>query len=281
MRVALAPVHGSPAESGKPATEKDFERVLDSAALARKPYLVLDDCKNLESDALNRFVTSEKHECALLYSQRLGMVPKVTQVFATGNNLTFTADLERRALVIDLFEPGEATARRFTKEITPGWLFLPQTRARFLAALWALVRKWRDSGMPMMSEHRRGSFEEWTGLVGGIVTACGMSNPFAPRTAEIGGDERGRAVVRVLVVLVGEYPTEPQPMPTTQDVLDVAEREGLTELLNLSDKNPKQSLGRLLRKSYLGRQFVDTQGRAFEFGRRKIASGSCYPITFL
>ena len=133
----------------------------------------------------------------------------------------------------------------------------------------------------MMTEHRRASFEEWSGLIGGIVVACGMSNPFAPRMAETGGDERGRAVVRLLVVVAGEYPAGSEPMPTTQDLLDVADREGLTELLNLSDKDRKQSLGRLLRKSYLGRKFTDTQGRAFEFGRRKMADGARYPITFL
>ena len=180
MRVALAPVHGAPSESGKPATEKDFERVLDSAALARKPFLVLDDCQSIHSQSLNRFITSPIHECPLLYSQRLGTIPKVTQVFATGNGLTISADLDRRALVIDLFEPGDAAARSFAKEITPGWLFVPETQARFLAALWALVRRWRDEGAPMMKENRRGSFEEWSAVVGGIVMACGMSNPFAP-----------------------------------------------------------------------------------------------------
>ena len=281
MRVALAPSQGPPAESGKPETESEFEKVLDTAALARLPFLVLDDCRSIHSQALNRYVTSPVHACRLMHSQRMAMIPKVTQVFATGNGLTISADLDRRALVIDLFEPGDATARSFAKEITPGWLFSTDTRARILAALWALVRTWRDAGMPMMKEHRRASFEEWSGLIGGIVIACGMSNPFTPRLAETGGDERGRAVLRLLAIVAGEYPAGSEPMPTTQDLLDVADREGLTELLNLSEKDRRQSLGRLLRKSYLGRKFTDTQGRVFEFGRRKMADGARYPITFL
>lgn len=281
MRIALAPVHGPPAESGKPESEAEFEKVLDSAAIARKPFLVLDDCRSIHSQALNRFVTSPVHECRLMHSQRMAMVAKVTQVFATGNGLAISEDLNRRALVIDLFEPGEAAARSFAKEITPGWLFAPDTRARFLAALWTMVRCWQDKGLPMMKENRRGSFEEWSGLIGGIVIACGMSNPFSPRLAETGGDERGRAVVRLLAIVAGEYPDASEPMPTTQDLLDVADREGLTELLNLSEKDRRQSLGRLLRKSYLGRKFTDTQSRVFEFGRRKMADGARYPITFM
>jgi len=281
MRVALAPVHGPPAESGKPETENEFEKVLDTAAIARLPFLVLDDCWSIHSQALNRFVTSPRHACRLMHSQRMAMVPKVTQVFATGNGLTISADLDRRALVIDLFEPGEATARSFAKEITTRWLFAPDTRASSLAALWALVRVWRDAGMPMMKEHRRGSFEEWTGLIGGIVIACGMSNPFAPRTAEIGGDEVGRAVRSLLAIAAGECPAGVPSVLTTQDLLDIADREELTELLNLSEKDRKQSLGRKLRKSYLGRVFTDTQGRGFEFARRKMSYGAGYAITFL
>ncbi len=281
MRVALAPSQGPPAESGKPETESEFEKVLDTAALARLPFLVLDDCRSIHSQALNRYVTSPVHACRLMHSQRMAMIPKVTQVFATGNGLTISADLDRRALVIDLFEPGKVEDRTFEKEITPGWLFATDTRARFLAALWALVRTWRDAGMPMMKEHRRASFEEWSGLIGGIVIACGMSNPFSPRLAETGGDEVGRAIVRLLAVAAGEYPDGSAPVLTPDDLLEVAEREALTDLLNLSATDKRQSLGKKLRKSYLGRKLTDTQGRVFEFGVRKMAAGSRYPITFL
>ena len=280
MRIALAPVHGPPSEGGKPATEKDFERVLDSAALARKQFLVLDDCGSIHSQALNRFVTSPIHECPLMYSQRLGTIPKVTQVFATGNGLTISPDLDRRALVIDLFEPGEAAARSFAKEITPGWLFSPDTRARFLAALWELVRRWQDEGSPMMKENRRGSFEEWSALIGGIVIACGMANPFTPRNAENGGDEAGRALNLVIGHLVGEAPLAVPPVLTTGEILDRAEADGMLEVIVGFAKDPKKALGWKLKK-LKGRYLIDSQRRAFEFGRRELAGGAGYAITFL
>ena len=215
-----------------------------------------------------------------MYSQRLGTIPKVTQVFATGNGLTISPDLDRRALVIDLFEPGEAAARSFAKEITPGWLFSPDTRARFLAALWALVRRWQDEGSPMMKENRRGSFEEWSALIGGIVIACGMANPFTPRNAENGGDEAGRALNLVIGHLVGEAPLAVPPVLTTGEILDRAEADGMLEVIVGFAKDPKKALGWKLKK-LKGRYLIDSQRRAFEFGRRELAGGAGYAITFL
>lgn len=280
MRVALAPVHGPPAESGKPESENEFEKVLDSAALARKPFLVLDDCKSIHSQALNRFVTSPVLECRLMHSQRMATVPKITQVLCTGNSLSISEDLDRRALVVDLFEPNEAATRSFKKEITPGWLFQKETRARFLAALWAIVKRWRDEGMPIMKEHRRGSFEEWSGLIGGIVISCNLSNPFAPRQADSGGDEAGRALNLVIGELVGEAMREAPPVLTTSDILDRAETKGLLDVIVGFAKEPKKALGWRLKK-LKGRHLLDTQRRAFEFGRRDMAAGAKYPIRFL
>ncbi len=222
MRMAVAPVHGLAPESGKSDTEAEFEKTLDAAALARLPFLLLDDCKSIHSQALNRFITSPVHPCRPVHSPRQAMAAKVTQVFATGNGLTVSEDLDRRALVIDLFEPGEARGRSFTREITPAWLSQPETRSRFLASLWALVRRWRDHGMPRLAEHRRGSFEEWSALIGGIVTDCKLCNPFAPREAATGGDESGRALMLVVGLVVGESATETPPVLTTSDVLDRA-----------------------------------------------------------
>ena len=280
MRVALAPVHGPPAESGKPESENEFEKVLDSAAIARKPFLVLDDCKSIHSQALNRFVTSPMHECRLMHSQRMATVPKITQVIATGNGLSISEDLDRRALVIDLFEPNEAATRRFQKEITPGWLFAPENRARFLAAMWAIVKRWRDAGMPMMKEHRRGSFEEWSGLIGGIVISCNLTNPFTPRQVDSGGDEAGRALALVIGELVGEAMKETPPVLSTGDILDRAESKGLLDVIVGFAKEPKKALGWRLKK-LKGRHLLDSQRRAFEFGRRDMAAGAKYPIGFL
>lgn len=278
MRMILAPVFGPPAESGKPETDGELEKILDTAAIARKPYLVLDDCKSLSSQALNRFVTSPVHECRLYHSQRMAVIPKVTQVFATGNALVVSEDLDRRAMVIDLFEPGEAARRTFRREITPSWLFTAETRGRFLSAMWAFVKRWQAMGRPMLAEHRRGSFEDWTALVGGIVTAAGLANPFKPRQVESGGDESGRALKLVLGRLAGELSDDDSL--STSDILTRAESDDLIEIITGGAKDPRKSLGWRLRR-LRGRTFIDSKGRQFEFGRREVAAGASYPIRFV
>ena len=207
-------------------------------------------------------------------------MPKITQVIATGNSLTLSEDLARRALVIDLFEANDAATREFKKEITNGWLFSSETRARFLAAMWAIVKRWRDAGMPMMKEHRRGSFEEWSGLIGGIVISCNLTNPFTPRQVDSGGDEAGRALSLVIGELVGESMKETPPVLSTTDILERAESMGLLDVIVGFAKEPKKSLGHRLKK-IKARNLLDSQRRAFEFGRRDMAAGAKYPIRFL
>ena len=279
-RMVICPAHGMPGETTIPKDENEFRKILTSAAYGREPFLLLDDVESLRSHALNSFITSTVHKDRVMNSQTTRSISKVTQCLATGNGLRITEDLERRALIVDLFEAREASARTFHHEITSEWLATTETRAKFLAALWAIVRHWRNDGMPNNPQCHRGSFEHWSRIVGSIVTTVLFSNPFADRQSEMGGDEAGRATVRVLAILAGEGETDHPPEPTPQEVIDVAEREGLLEVIAPDAKEPKKALGHRLRK-LRGRQFTDTQGRLFEFGRRDKAAGAVYPIRYL
>lgn len=281
MRMALGPVHGPPSDHGMPVDEKAMETLLDMTANARKPYLVLDDVRTLHSQALNRWITAPRHAWRVMYSQREASISKVTQTFATGNGLTVSPDLERRSLVIDLFCASEAAARTFAQEITLTWLFSDETRSKFLASMWALVRYWIDRGMPMLKEYRRGSFEDYSALVGGIVTSHDFANPFQPRNADNGGgDESSRALKVVLGQIVGEAEEAIPPVLTTYEILEHAENTGMLELIVGFAKDSKKSLGHKL-KALKGRHLMDSRNRVFEFGRRDIAAGAKYPVSFL
>lgn len=281
MRLALSPVHGQIPESDKPDDEKALQTLLESAALQRDPFLVLDNCYNLRSKGLDRFISSPVHSPRLFNKQETRAVKNVTQVFANGNSLLLTKDLDRRALVIDLSIPGEAADRTFEWEITEEWYPLPEVRAQFLAALWSLVRTWRDAGMPRMKEHRRASFETWSRLIGGIVISCGLANPFAPRTAENGGDESGRALRLVLGLLAGEAMGGCEIILKTGDIIARATAAEVLELIVPPDKNPEKSLGWAIKALGLPRHLVDSQGRAFEFRKRDLANGAGYVVRFL
>ena len=279
MRMALAPVHGEPAESTKPNNE-ELRKILDIAALNRKPYLALDDVASLHSNELNRFTNSPVHEPRILGQSRTETRFNVTQVFTSGNQLTLAEDLVRRSLVVDLFEPGKATERTFEKEITPDWLCLAETRARFLAALWAIVREWNEAGRPACKEARHTSASQWASVVGAIVHHFNPNlKPFAKRTFSLGGDESGAALEALICSLASGLPAAGDEF-TSAELIDKAEELNLLEAIAGHAKDPRKAIGHRV-KRLRGRVFTDQAGRLFEFGKRDKSFGAVYPITFL
>lgn len=280
-RLALCAVHGLIGENDMPKEDKALQTLLESVALQRSPILVLDNCYTLRSSVFDRFVTSPKHNPRLFNLQATRTIPNCTQCFVSGNNLTLSEDLARRTLRVDLFVPGETKGRKFKKRLTTSMLDEPNFRRKMLSALWALVRNWRDNGMPMLEEVME-SFEEWSAVIGGIAIECGLMNPFTAPPSEYGGDEAGRALMLVIGRIVGEAELAVPPVLTTGEILDRAEADGMLEVIVGFAKpgGEKKSLGWKL-KPLRGRHLIDSQRRSFEFGRRELGAGAGYAIRFL
>lgn len=280
MRMALIPVHGQPATTGKPENA-ELRKVLDIAAINQKPYLAIDDVVSLQSNDLNRFTNSPVHEPRILGQSRTETRENVTQVFTSGNNLTLTEDLVRRSLVVDLFVPDKATERTFEKEITPEMLCHPDERAKMLAALWAIVRDWNEAGRPACKEARHNSASQWASVVGAIVHFHDPElTPFAKRTYGLGGgDERGEAMEALICALASGLPHNGAEF-TTGDLLERAEELHLLEAIAGNYTDQKKGIGQQAKK-LRGRVFTDQAGRRFEFGKRSKSYGAVYPIRFL
>ena len=68
---------------------------------------------------------------------------------------------------------------------------------------------------------------------------------------------------------------------TTDEILDRLREDGtLDVVLPFACRDERKSLGHKLRR-LRGRNFTDTRGRRFEFGRRNSAAGSRYVVRFL
>lgn len=275
----LSPVHGEIEDDSKPTSDEEMRNVLDAAALAAAPYLVLDDSANLRSHDLNRFVTSSIHVPRVKGYSRRVRCPNVTQVFATGNALNLTEDLDRRALVVDLFDPGTAAARSVRNPLTNPFLFSDAYRAPACAALWAMLNNWCDLGMPICAEARKPSFEDYAALVGSVLVAAGIANPFTPRECVAGGDEAGRAL-QSAVCRLASTADQGEAFSPDEILTALRESETLDDVLPFDCRDERKALGHKLRK-LRGREFTDTRGRRFEFGKRDAASGSRYVVHFL
>lgn len=280
MRMALCPVYGPPPESSKPGNE-ELRKQLDIAAMNRKPFHVIDDASSLHSNDLNRFCNSPVHEARVLGQSRTVIVPNVTQVFVTGNQLQISPDLARRSLITDLFEPGKATERTFSQVLTPDWFWQQETRAKFLAAFYAIVRDWKENCYPACPLSNHNSAPIWANVIGSILRNFnGNLEPFTKRTFDLGGgDESGAALEMLLVKLATDAPDEGEEF-SSSELISEAESLGLLEAISGYAKDPRKALGHRLKKMR-GRVFDDQKGRKFEFGKRDKSFGAVYPITFL
>jgi hypothetical protein len=284
--------------------------------MERQPCLFLDDMSDLRSRELNSFVTTGLWRARVLGKSQTVCVPVEAQVFITGINLDIGRDLARRAAVCDLFHPGDALDREFSLPITDEWLLQPNVRAKFLAALWAGVRHWRDSGLDLSRGSARPSFESYTKLVGSIVAAFGMREPFD--VVEVAVDKEGEAIKALLQAAAAlVYPDDEGPEAETEaacrerlaltgvlsleieggaanetppyadfdttQLLSIAERIGLVDVIlpgkYNGEKGEKRALGRKL-AVWRGRELVDKAGRKFEFGKRDGSQGAIYTSAF-
>lgn len=278
-RLALAPVFGAiPAVNAGDSKSDELNKTLDAFVLERQPFILLDDLADLRNNKLNALVTSSLQTVRNLGHSSTETVEFSAHILATGNGLTFTADLARRSLVVDLFLATDSTSRTFERTITKSWIFADENRKAMLAAMWSLVRNWDEIGQPIRPECFRGGFEAYSRVLGSIVMAAAFANPWTPRTSVFGGDERGEAVLELPRTLAAKIDAGTRDFEMG-NMIDQADELGLTDAITRG-KDPERTFGHAL-KPYIGREFTDARGRAFKFGRRETRCRKTYPITVL
>jgi hypothetical protein len=288
---ACALVYGDVATVSTPESKEEFSKLLDTTAQAMRPYLFIDDAPNfVASGALNRFVTSRRHSGRILGTPTEFDVPNVTTVLLTGNNLELTPDLMRRALIVELFVPGDIEDRTFKRQIEPGFWNKPEVRSDLLAVLWSIVRNYMTAGQPAGADIKP-TFEAWSSLIGGMVAALPamgkpVGRPMVKADLPMSGDRRGAEWRELLVTMASGITYDDEKVEfTTTDIVNAAREHKLLEDLcgtsndkDLGGKELKR-LGMELRR-WRGRVLKDHKGRMFSFGARRQERGSVYPVTF-
>lgn len=292
----LAHVHGFVSTTSAPKDDEKMDVKLETVARARRSYVIFDDIGGgLRSHSLNKFITSARHSGRCYNSNsEFFDEPQVTQVVVTGNELDTSEDVQRRALIAELFLSEEVRGRTFRRTVSPEWLASEETRASFCAACAAIVRWWatgdgRESGTRWsspMPQHPQPleTFEHWTGVIGGMVLLAGFADPLARPEMDVGGatteDE-----IKTLLVRIAESKTE-DCILTRKELVEAAREYGLIERMvgTLGDPEPEQDqlkrLGRQLQR-WRGQHLRTTDGRKFRFSKKKQKSGATYPLEFL
>lgn len=287
--LGLSPTVGNPDITPFSKDDESLRKMLFSQLLAHAPYVLIDDLTTLTSPTINQFATSSTITDRLLGGNAMMRAENRMQIIGTGNNLATTQDVERRALIIDLFVREKATERDIERPLSAYLFARPAWRAGMLQALWSLTKAWADAGCPdLVKGTAMPSFESFAEVAGSITVNAGFISPFTKReTVTEGGDMRGRTLEMLLAAIAGSILPAQEGGPHTgltmefkvAEILETAAEQGWDDIVT-TGKDKAKSLGQQLRK-LRGRIFRDTLGRRFEFGRRKEAACSTYPFRII
>lgn len=174
--VCALPALGRPLSSMTAGKDDDeWRKRLTSVLLRGETHIHIDNLTvALESGVLASALTQEIWEDRLL-GQTKTVSLRIRQIWAAnGNNVAMSDEIARRTVWIHLDaneeKPWERTHFRHANLRT--WAL--QNRPALIAAALALINEWVRAGKPAFSGRHKGSYTEWSRIIGGILEANGI-----------------------------------------------------------------------------------------------------------
>jgi hypothetical protein len=162
---------------GKRKQREEMDKEIEAHVRSKSPVIFLDNMKgSIRSATLDQLITSKVLTFRAMGGQSIVTLRNDAPVLVTGNDLEKDEDSFRRFLQCLLFETGDPNKRKVANLLDDDVLADPAWRMDALAALWSFISHWDAKGRPM-GKTTLGSFEAFSRLMGGIVTACGYADP--------------------------------------------------------------------------------------------------------
>lgn len=130
---------------------------------------------------LASILTTGKWTDRLLQTSRTVTLAVKTVFLCTGVNVEIAGDMARRSVYIRL-DPCVDKPWNRTFDFDPEQM-VRERRSNLLEALFTLVRYWFNQGQPKWSGTPFGSFDDWAGIVGGILQTAGIEGFLENRNA--------------------------------------------------------------------------------------------------
>jgi hypothetical protein len=234
-----------------PEKEEEMRKVLDSAAHNAVPIIFFDNLKNhLNSGEIEAFITSAIRSYRMLGTTNTSEANNVSTVYITANFATYSPDLRRRLLAIELFLEEARAEERCIKNFLDEDALIGM-RPRLLSIFWTFIKNWHSTGEGR-STKLLPSFEQWSNIVGGIVESAEFCSPCQLASLKTGGDTD----TRDMEILVSEMPDNADFR--FSELMDLARDKHLFQR-NVPtdfemDKEQSATMGKLIRK-FAGRTF--------------------------
>lgn len=156
-------------------TEDERDKRVLSILLDGAPICHLDNVREfLDSATLASLLTSRVFASRRLGTNERIRVPVDLVMVATGNNVRATGEIVKRTIPIELQPQTDAPEQRtdFRHPNLPD--YLATVRPSVVSALLSMINAWRDAGRELGPD-TLGGFEEWAGIVGGILAQAGVA----------------------------------------------------------------------------------------------------------
>jgi hypothetical protein len=165
-----------------PDTEDEFRKRITATLIEGAMVVLLDNLEGkLESGTLSGALTSVIWKDRILGRSEMAVLPQLATWIATGNNIRLGKDMPRRCYLIRLDARCERPweGREFRHPELSKWA--ADHRGELIAALLILARAWYAAGRPEYISPRLGSFEQWSRILGNILSHTGYRGFLANR----------------------------------------------------------------------------------------------------
>jgi hypothetical protein len=180
------------------ASEEEWRKRITATLMEARQVIRIDNVsrEGLYSSHLSAVLTSEIWEDRVLGQSKTVRLPNRALWVATGNNVDCSVEIGRRTIRIGLDARMEKPWLRkdFKHDNLRQWAY--DHRPELVAAVLTIARAWVTAGMPV-SQHFLGSFEAWSGIMGGILEVAGIPGFLGDSSLHLGysteedADKRG------------------------------------------------------------------------------------------
>jgi hypothetical protein len=227
--------------------EDEREKRIMSVLLHGDTLVHLDNLPGfIDSPALSSLLTAQVFQGRILGQSQQLSIPNYMTVVGSGNNVQATGEVTKRMVPI-MLQPRTANPEQRRDFQHPELAaFVKEKRADVLTALLGLVENWLAAGKPLTS-NRLGGFEEWSGVIGGILGVNGFrawrTNESEWRSAANPSGSEMEDFVTAWAGRHGQAETQIGPLLDLATELDVFSR-----VLSKSGRGASSSFGWMLQK---------------------------------
>jgi hypothetical protein len=217
----------------------------------------------LKSPALEALITSTIVRDRVLGESKNQDIANVMTTIITGNNLSLSSDMRRRALVVELFlEQARAEDRQIKNPLDDAKI--AKIRPKILSACWALVLSWNQKGRPNPKKMLQ-AFLGWSEIIGGILESADFASPCIIPELKNSGDKDFQDMKKMVERI------KPDQKFPFKDLVEWVADYGLFEnLIPAENDDEKTAAGKRKRFSDLLRKY---NGRSFPEGQRFVIEG--------